>query len=201
MTRIEHLKFCSICIHQKEGMSKGILCGLTDKIADFDEQCISFAEDPEIIEELKLKEIGNEVDDKMASTGKRFLNYLLDQVFMLIFINVLCLIIFIIIALIDRTVFYSILSALKESDNPLKYIISFIFILSYYIGFETITGRTIAKFITKTKVVTELGEKPGFKVIVIRSLCRFIPFEQFCFLFNDASGWHDTISNTKVINI
>jgi len=38
-------------------------------------------------------------------------------------------------------------------------------------------------------------------MIVIRSLCRFIPLEAFSFLFNDGSGWHDTISSTKVINI
>ena len=201
MKRTEQLKFCSICIHQEEEMRKGIVCGLTKQIADFDEQCKSFVEDPEILEELKIKEIGNSVEEKMAGAGKRFLNYILDMVFIIIFTYILSLIIFIMIALIDRSVFYTILSAIRESDNPLKYIISFIFMLIYYIGFESITGRTMAKFITKTKVVTETGEKPGFSDIVIRSFSRFIPLEQFTFLMNDASGWHDTISKTKVINI
>ena len=200
MKRTEQLHFCSICIHQKEDMRKGIVCGLTDQIAEFDEQCISFAEDPEIKEKLRLKEIGNDVEDKMASTGKRFLNYILDMVFMMIFTYILCLFIFIILALIDRSVFYSILSVLRDGDNPFRYFIGFIFMMIYYVGFEASTGRTLAKYITKTKVVTEMGEKPGFNAIIIRSLCRFIPFEPFVFLFGDASGWHDTISKTKVIN-
>ena len=201
MKRTEQLNFCSICIHQSKDMRKGIICGITDQIADFDEQCNSFAEDPEIMEEIRLKEIGNQVDDKMASMGKRFLNYMLDMVFMMIFTYFLSMIIFIIIAMIDRTVVYSILSVLRDGDNPLKYFIGFIFMMIYYVGFEATTGRTLAKYITKTKVVTEMGEKPGFADIVIRSLCRFIPFEPFVFLFSEASGWHDTISKTKVINI
>ena len=92
MERTEHLKFCSICMHQKDGRRKGIICGLTDGIADFEGTCDSFTEDPEIIEQLKINEFENEVIDKMAGQGKRFLNYLLDYVFILVFICILCFI-------------------------------------------------------------------------------------------------------------
>ena len=197
MTRTEHLKFCSICINQKDDMRKGIICGLTEQIADFEDTCGSFAEDSEVLEKLELEKIENEINDKMASQGKRFLNYLLDLVFIVIFILVFYFILGIILALVAP----STLSNMEEGNKLLQYLVSFIVSMIYYTSFETVTGKSIAKYITKTKVVTEIGEKPNFKIIVIRSLCRFIPLEAFSFLFNDGSGWHDTISSTKVINI
>ena len=197
MTRTEHLKFCSICINQKDDMRKGIICGLTDQIADFEDTCGSFAEDSEVLEKLELEKIENEINDKMASQGKRFLNYLLDLVFIVIFILVFYFILGIILALVAP----STLSNMEEGNKLLQYLVSFIASMIYYTSFEAATGRSIAKYITKTKVVTEIGEKPNFKVIVVRSLCRFIPLEALSFLFNDGSGWHDTISNTKVINV
>ena len=197
MTRTEHLKFCSICINQKDDMRKGIICGLTDQIADFEDTCGSFAEDSEVLEQLELEKIENEINDKMASQGKRFLNYLLDLVFIVIFILVFYFILGIILALVAP----STLSNMEEGNKLLQYLVSFIVSMIYYTSFETVTGKSIAKYITKTKVVTEIGEKPNFKMIAIRSLCRFIPLEAFSFLFNDGSGWHDTISSTKVINI
>jgi len=184
MTRTEHLKFCSICINQKDGMRKGIICGLTNQIANFEDLCNSFAEDSKIIEQLKLKEIESEVIDKMASQGKRFLNYLLDMAFIMIFIFIFALILGIGLAVVAPST-----------------LISFIAIIIYYTSLEAFTGRSIAKYITKTKVVTKLGEKPSIKMIFIRSLCRLIPFEAFSCLFNDGSGWHDSISDTKVISI
>lgn len=196
MTRTEHLKLCSICVNQKDDMRKGIICGLTNQIADFEETCNSFAEDSEVIEQLELKKIENEVIDKMASQGKRFLNYLLDFFFIIVFVIIFSFILGIILAIVDP----SIVSDFGESNAIFEYLVGFVMIMIYYTSFEAMTGRSIAKYITKTKVVTEIGEKPNFKMIVIRSLCRFIPFEAFSFLFNDGSGWHDTISNTKVIN-
>ena len=197
MNRIEHLKFCSICIHQKDDMRKGIICELTNQIADFEDTCNSYALDPEIIEQLKLEKIENEVIDKMASQGKRFLNYLLDMVFITIFVFIFFIIIFIALAIIAP----SAISDIKDNNMMLGYLIGFIITMIYYLFFEATTGRSIAKYITKTKVVTEMGEKPSFKIILVRSLCRLIPFEAFSFLLNDGSGWHDSISNTRVINI
>jgi len=52
----------------------------------------------------------------------------------------------------------------------------------YYVIFESIWSKTPAKFITKTKVITEYGEKPDLKTIFIRTLIRFVPFETFSFL-------------------
>jgi len=88
-----------------------------------------------------------------------------------------------------------------EEDNVLlNYAMAYTVITIYYVIFEYSTGRSVAKFITKTKVVNMQGEQPGFKTIFIRTLCRFIPFEAFSFLGESKTGWHDTLSKTRVIN-
>ena len=43
------------------------------------------------------------------------------------------------------------------------------------------------------------GEKPGTQEILIRSLCRLIPFDAFSFLGAPDKGWHDSISKTYVV--
>jgi uncharacterized RDD family membrane protein YckC len=60
-------------------------------------------------------------------------------------------------------------------------------------------ARTVGKFITQTIVVDEHGEKPHHETILIRSLCRLIPFNPFSVLFL-GRGWHDSISKTYVVN-
>ena len=68
--------------------------------------------------------------------------------------------------------------------------------------FEAVFQRSPGKFLTGTKVVNESGGKPTFGQILGRSLCRFIPFEAFSFLFGDSSrvvGWHDKFSGTLVV--
>lgn len=71
------------------------------------------------------------------------------------------------------------------------------FYLVYYFLFETFTARTLAKFITGTIVIDEFGEKPSARTVLIRTLCRLIPFEHFSFLGD--RGWHDSISKTYVV--
>ncbi len=70
--------------------------------------------------------------------------------------------------------------------------------LTYYIGFEAITGRTIGKYIAGTKVVNEMGEKASFKQILIRSICRTIPFEPLSFFGAMGRGWHDSMPDMYV---
>ena len=50
-------------------------------------------------------------------------------------------------------------------------------------------------------VVLEDGTKPTTSDIVIRSLCRFIPFEAFSFLGDEGRGWHDSLSDTYVVDV
>lgn len=84
----------------------------------------------------------------------------------------------------------------------MDYLLQFIFTIIYYSIFESLTGRTLGKYITKTKVIhVETGDKPTFYEALIRSLCRFIPFEPFSFFGSGEGGWHDSISKTRVVNL
>ena len=80
-------------------------------------------------------------------------------------------------------------------------LLSYLLYFSYYLVFESLTGRTIGKLITGTRVVSEHGGKPTFKQFLYRSLCRLIPFEPLSFFGSKGYGWHDSIPNTYVIDI
>lgn len=71
--------------------------------------------------------------------------------------------------------------------------------LAYYVIFEGLTGRTLGKLITGTKVVNERGEKPSFGQILGRSFSRFIPFDALSFFADDGRGWHDSVPGTYVV--
>lgn len=66
----------------------------------------------------------------------------------------------------------------------------------YYIICESVLGSSPAKYLTQTRVIDYDGNKPSVKKVIIRTLCRLIPFEGFSFFAND--GWHDKISETTV---
>lgn len=71
----------------------------------------------------------------------------------------------------------------------------------YYTLMEGLTGRTIAKYITGTKVIMDMdSSKPKLINSLTRSFCRFIPFDIFSFLRPNPRGWHDSASLTKVVN-
>lgn len=71
--------------------------------------------------------------------------------------------------------------------------------LIYYFAMEVNFQRTVGKFVTKTKVINEMGEKPTPIQILFRTLCRIIPLDQFSFLVA-RKGFHDYLSNTMVVD-
>ena len=85
----------------------------------------------------------------------------------------------------------------ENSSKFTEYGLFFIVFAGYYFTFESIVGKTPAKFITKTRVVDYDNNQPGKMTILGRTLCRFIPFDGLSFL--GLSGFHDKFSNTKVI--
>lgn len=72
--------------------------------------------------------------------------------------------------------------------------------LGYYVLTEGLFGRSLGKLITGTIVIDKGGNRPGFRAILIRTLVRFIPIDAFTFLGNSGRGWHDSFSNTYVVN-
>ncbi|HMQ90421.1 MAG TPA: RDD family protein [Flavilitoribacter sp.] len=123
----------------------------------------------------------------LAGTGARLVNFILDRIGAYVFMFI-CI---------------SVLDAVGLSDDDVSVLALLIFLFSffgYWILFEYLFGKTPAKFITRTKVVTKYGTKPEFLTIVGRTLCRFIPFEPFSFLGSKPVGWHDSITNTRVVS-
>ena len=120
--------------------------------------------------------------NKETSKAKRLLNFMVD----IVVIGILMEITF----RLEESVDYKILI------KTLRVII----VLGYYILMEYFTGKTVGKFITKSKVVNNDESKISFKTSVIRYLCRWIPFEFVSLaLGSDAKAWHDTLSKTQVV--
>ncbi|MBF4514853.1 RDD family protein [Flavobacterium sp. ANB] len=135
------------------------------------------------------------LDDKLfASNGSRFLNYILDLVAFVIIFFLFCIALGIFIGLIGKTDWITDMGELGWN------LIAFTLFLLYYTLLEGFFGRSIGKFITGTILVDENGQRPSFGTVFKRSLCRLIPFDAFSFLGSDGRGWHDTISDTYVVN-
>lgn len=195
MTREEQLKLCKACKNQKFDLTLGVICSLTNERADFDDACSSYVEDIELKQKQTSKVFENEIVLKTASQGKRFANHLIDSIFLLVFSILLGAGLGIILALVSP----SSLSFFDQDNKLIDYAFGFIVGMTYYTIMEASTGRSIAKYITKTKVVNEKGEKPNLGTAFVRSICRFIPFDAFSFLGSENSGWHDKFSDTRVV--
>ncbi|MGE0077410.1 MAG: RDD family protein [Bacteroidales bacterium] len=197
MTRDEQLTFCKVCKNQKFDPKIGIICSITDRIADFDEHCKSYDEVEVLKQQLEENMQKNYVILNTASSGKRFANYLIDMVCYWIFTFVFAFFFAIIVSIVAPSLLY----LFTEGNKLFNYIIAYIAGMIYYSTFEFIAGRTVAKYITGTKVVDENGNTPSYGRLLLRSVCRFIPFEPFSFLGDNAIGWHDTLSKTRVIDV
>lgn len=58
MTREEQLKSCTICTHRCMDIHKGVLCGLTNEFADFEDSCPNFERDEKEIQKQEYKRHG-----------------------------------------------------------------------------------------------------------------------------------------------
>lgn len=140
------------------------------------------------------------VDNNRATKWVRFANFVIDR---LIF-NLFFLIIGVAGAIIDMILglqyFTRLFISLSDISSALDIIITWILFITYTFLMEYFTkGRTIAKYITGTKVITTDGETPTFYEFFIRNISRLVPFDILSFL--GENGWHDSWSDTRVINI
>jgi len=133
-----------------------------------------------------------------ATLGQRFLNYLIDNIFMRYVLTYITgYVIGIFIANMN--------AAPNSFDSPdywtlvlIGYAVTILNYLLYYTICEVaFKGYTLGKLITGTKAVTEEGQPLTFKTALLRSLVRLIPFEPFSAF--GRQPWHDSLTNTKVI--
>ncbi|HJS52990.1 MAG TPA: RDD family protein [Chitinophagaceae bacterium] len=160
------------------------------------------------MEETTYKEPTNNFSDELesgitytlASTGQRFLNYLIDNLLMQFGLSYLT---GTAVGLILGLLFPEYMIRISESDDQfdllfLAYLIGIVNYLVYYTicekGFK---GHTLGKLITGTRVIRVDGGELTFKDALLRSLCRLVPFEAL-----SAFGgypWHDSWTKTRVI--
>jgi uncharacterized RDD family membrane protein YckC len=88
---------------------------------------------------------------------------------------------------------------LWRGGTGLGILLDLLVMMTYYVLLEALCGKTLAKFVTGTKVVSADGTRPTFLQIVGRTLSRLIPFEAFSFLESCPVGWHDRFSRTRVV--
>jgi len=136
--------------------------------------------------------------DMLAAKEMRFANYLIDLALQYGIGYLIGLIIGLMYKYLDIVGPYELITNMGSFGGL---VFSYTIMLFYYFIFEATTQRSPAKFITGTKVITFEGEKPSAGTILKRTFCRMIPFNPFSFLGEVGKGWHDSISDTFVINI
>ncbi|PHQ28431.1 RDD family protein [Leeuwenhoekiella nanhaiensis] len=128
-----------------------------------------------------------EIQDYVSSSTMRFVNFLIDFV------------VYIVLVLAGSLALDSVFVT-TDSDLiiGIGYFMMFMIFMAYYGLSEFYFQKTAGKYVTKTIVVTKEGTKPNASTIIIRTLCRLIPFDRLSFLIVK-DGFHDRFSNTTVI--
>lgn len=130
-----------------------------------------------------LYEVTREYEE--ATKAQRFVNYLVDTV------------VVIILSIFVGFFFGWASGPEDEAEAMLNILFLGIWVL-YYTLFEKLTGKSLGKLITRTRVLTTEDHELTWGHAIGRSLCRFIPFDALSFLFGH-NGWHDSISQTRVV--
>lgn len=121
------------------------------------------------------------VEFSIASKGLRVANYFIDLIlFLIIFVAL-----FIVLELLGSS-FLTYLELNPLIDRLFSAVLYIIFMSAQEILFN---GRSLGKFLTGTKVVMTDGTSPEVQTLLIRNLCRIIPFDGLSFLGN--VGWQD----------
>jgi len=135
-----------------------------------------------------------------ASTGQRFFNWLIDNLFMRFAVNYLTgAVVGILLQLISPEILFELASGERGFVFwGVSYFIGICNYLFYYTLCEKLfRGYTLGKLITGTRAIREDDTELTFKDAFMRSLCRIVPFEVFSAL--GGFPWHDTWTKTKVV--
>jgi hypothetical protein len=153
------------------------------------------------MEEFEKKEVLQEVT--IASWYQRLIGYLIDYVIAMLITA------FIVFNICDYNYGYNTMGYWDSGQSygfgmtgqKIVNSLTPLILLVYQIIFESIFNVTLGKIITCTVVRKQTDfEKVGFWRILLRSVCRIIPFEALSYLSNQPIGWHDSLSDTVVIN-
>jgi uncharacterized RDD family membrane protein YckC len=135
-----------------------------------------------------------------ATQGQRFLNWLVDNIFMQLALRVLAEKV---LGPLIVNFFPEFARRIAVEENTFDlFLVSYLFAIFNYLIYYTICekafkGYTIGKFLTGTRAISEDGAELSFKQTILRSLSRLVPFEAFSG-FGDRP-WHDSWTKTMVI--
>lgn len=129
-----------------------------------------------------------------ATVGQRFANFIIDIIVFYIVVAAVSVVVF---AIAEANGVY-IAYFYEDTNIIMDRLLGTLFLVILYTLVEGITkGRSVGKYITKTKVIREDGAPLSFRDFLMRSLSRAVPFEPF-----SAFGgypWHDKWTNTRVV--
>jgi len=144
---------------------------------------------PKIIAEFKetaefQKAINDSISIKKSNLKKRATNQAVD---------------FIAIVVLMKLVSFFISIIFKSAQDLEGLLFVFVYFL-YYFYMENKYQQTLGKFFTNTKVVNLKGVKPSVKQLIGRVILRIFPYV-FISFFTDENGLHDSLTNTRVIDL
>jgi uncharacterized RDD family membrane protein YckC len=137
-------------------------------------------------------------NDLLATSGKRFINGLVDMIISRLIAMLLLVVFGLSIELVGMNS-EAYFDSLEDINSFLDWLITAILSVPYFIVMEITTGKTIGKYLTGTIVVDIYGNQPKKSDILKRSFARYIPFDAISFLGTIPRGWHDTMSDTYVV--
>ena len=135
------------------------------------------------------------IEDNRATQGQRFLNYIIDLIALFAVNTIISFAMKFLYDITDVYFFYFYDNGGFLWEFLSGYIVStiYFFVWEYYSE-----GKTLGKLATGTRAVSIDGTNMSASQLFYRSLSRLIPFDAFSFLGNN--GWHDTLSETRVID-
>ncbi len=145
-------------------------------------------------------ELNQYIEYLPATQGQRFLNWLIDNLFMRYALTILTgrLVGEMIVRLFPD---FALRIAYEENTLDVllvTYLFGFFNYLIYYTFCErAFKGYTLGKLITGSRAIREDGQDLTFKDAILRSLSRLVPFEAFSG-FGD-KPWHDSWTKTIVV--
>lgn len=140
------------------------------------------------------------VDRNRSQKLTRFANFIIDRAIITILFFAFGVIAALTYNLTSNDFLLKIVYKMSEINKFIDILITSLVYFLYTFLIEYFTkGRSIGKYITGTKVVCIDGTEPTFNDYLIRNISRIVPFDTLSFF--GENGWHDSWSETRVINI
>lgn len=155
-------------------------------------------------EESGLADELNLVQYTQASQGQRFLNLLIDFLFMRFVLSMATGYLFgYILGAVAPDFLREVAYEIAYGDKGWRFwllsiLLGYFNFLIYYTFCErAFKGYTLGKLITGTRAIRNDGQELTFKDAILRSLSRIVPFEIFSGLGD--RPWHDSWTRTSVV--